>query len=441
MELNTKKNILKIVKQKGIKFIKIWFVDILGQLKSFTITERELERALEEGMGVDGSSIEGFARIHESDLLAIPDPSTFVILPWRVEVPTARMFCDILNPDRTSYEGDTRYILKKNLALAKELGYTFYVGPELEYFYLKNEHSTEILDEGGYFDYVPRDEALDLRRDTMLYLEKMGIHVEYSHHEVSASQHEIDLLYTDALKMADNVLTYKVTVKHVAWSKNLYATFMPKPIFGINGSGMHVHQSLFKNDKNAFFSNKKPYYLSDTAKHYLAGLLKHIPEITVVLNQWVNSYKRLVPGYEAPAYICWGHINRSALVRMPMSKPGKEKSVRIELRSPDPACNPYLAFSLMLAAGLKGIKEKYELTEPVEDDIYTMADKEREKNGIKSLPGSLMEALSLFEKSKLARECLGEHIFEKFIENKKIEWNEYRTQVTDYEIKKYLPIL
>lgn len=443
MGKKTVKDVLKVVKEKKIKFIKLWFVDILGQLKSFAITDRELECAFSEGMGFDGSSIEGFARIYESDLVALPDPSTFEILPWRTdeEVTVARMFCDILNPDRTPYDGDTRYILKKNLELAKKLGFTFYVGPELEYFYFKNDKSPEILDEGGYFDYVPLDEAQDLRRDTILILEKMGIYVEYSHHEVAPSQHEIDLKYTDALTMADNVMTYKLVVKQVAYSKGVYASFMPKPIFGINGSGMHTHMSLFKGEKNAFFNANDKYHLSDIAKYFIAGVLMHVKEITAVTNQWVNSYKRLVPGYEAPVYISWARRNRSALVRVPMYKPGKEKATRIELRFPDPACNPYLAFSVMLKAGLEGMKSRYKLPEPLEKDIYGLSEEEMKKDGVETIPGSLIEAIDITENSKLVKDALGEHIFNKFIENKKIEWDRYRTQVTGYEIEKYLPIL
>lgn len=434
--------VLKTVEEKNVKFINLWFVDILGNLKSFTITPRELPGAFKEGMGFDGSSIEGFARIYESDLIAKPDPATFAIVPWRPQDEcVGRMFCDILNPDGTPYDGDTRYILKKNLEKAKKLGYTFYVGPELEYFYFKSDRAPEIIDEGGYFDYLPLDLARDLRRQTILYLEKMGIKVEYSHHEVAPSQHEIDLRYTDALTMADNVMTYKVVVKQVAWANNLYASFMPKPIAGVNGSGMHTHQSLFQGEKNAFFDKNDKYHLSTVAKHYIAGILKRVSEICVVTNQWVNSYKRLVPGYEAPVYISWARRNRSALIRVPMYKPGKEEATRIELRFPDPACNPYLAFSVMLAAGLDGIKNKYPLPEPVEKDIFHMEEEERQKEGIKSLPGSLIEAIEYAEKSDLLKETLGEHIFTKLMENKKIEWDMYRTQVTGYEIEKYLPLL
>jgi len=435
--------VLKTVKEQKVKFIKIWFVDILGQLKSFTITDRELIGAFAEGMGFDGSSIEGFARIYESDLVAKPDPETFEILPWHSEDEgkLARMFCDILTPEGKPYPGDTRYVLKKNLAEAKKLGYTFYLGPELEYFYFKSDKAAEILDEGGYFDFVPLDEAHDLRRETISVLEKMGIKVEYAHHEVAPSQHEIDLRFAEALTMADYVMTYKVVVKQVAYAKGVYATFMPKPIAKVNGSGMHTHMSLSKDGKNAFFTVNDKYYLSEVAKHFVAGVLHHVKEICAVTCQWVNSYKRLIPGYEAPVYISWAQMNRSALIRVPMYKPGKEEATRIELRFPDPACNPYLAFSVMLAAGLEGIKNKYPLSKPIEEDIFRLTEEERKQKNIESLPGSLIEAIEFAEKSDLLRRTLGEHIFNKFIENKKIEWDMYRTQVTGYEIEKYLPIL
>jgi len=437
-----KKDVLELVKKYDVRFIRFWFVDILGQLKSFAVHADELETAFEEGMGFDGSSIKGFARIDESDMVAIPDPTTFVLLPWRPkEKAVARMFCDIYNPDGTPYQGDPRYALKRALEKMKKMGFTnFYLGPELEFFYFKSDKAPEILDTGGYFDY-PLDAAEDLRRDTILALESMGIHVEYSHHEVAPSQHEIDLRYADALEMADIVVTYRVTVKEIAKKYGVYATFMPKPIFGVNGSGMHVHQSLFIGDKNAFFDPKDPYHLSDVAKHYTAGLLKHIKEITLVLNQWINSYKRLVPGYEAPVYICWARRNRSALIRIPMYKPGKEKATRIELRSPDPACNPYLAFAAMLTAGLKGIENKYPLPDPVEKDVYHMDPEERKKLGIEELPGSLIEAIEYAEKSEVLKEALGEHIFTQLITSKKKEWDDYRIRVTEYEIEKYLPIL
>ena len=439
----TNKDILKLVKEKNVKFIRLWFTDVLGFLKGFAISPSELEGALEEGMGFDGSSIEGFARIEESDMIAKPDPDTFEILPWRAgeEYSVARMFCDIYEPSGKPFEGDPRFVLKRNLEKAKKLGFTYNVGPELEYFYFKDSKKPEPLDNGGYFDLVPLDVAQDLRRDTIFTLQALGITVEYSHHEVAASQHEIDLRYTDALTMADNVMTYRLVVKEIARQHGVYATFMPKPIFGINGSGMHVHQSLFKGDKNAFFEKGAKYHLSDIGKTYTAGILKHAPEITAITSQWVNSYKRLVPGYEAPVYICWANMNRSALVRIPMYKPGKEKATRIEYRSPDPSCNPYLAFSVMLAAGLEGISKKYKLAEPANDNIYHMSEEEKAKAGINSLPEDLLEAIKIAEKSKLIKECLGDKVFEYFIRNKKMEWNEYKAQVSQYEIDKYLPIL
>ncbi|MGA1875737.1 MAG: type I glutamate--ammonia ligase [bacterium] len=439
-----KEYILKAVKDQEIRFIRLWFTDILGSLKSFSINADELENAFDGGMGFDGSSIQGYARIDESDMIAMPDPSTFCILPWRSEggVSVARMFCDIYEPDGTPYKGDPRGTLKRNLQRAAELGYTFFVGPELEYFYFKSsEGMPEVLDRGGYFDLTPLDLASDLRKETVLTLEEMGIGVEYSHHEVAPSQHEIDLRYTDALTMADSAMTYRLVVKEVAMKHGLYATFMPKPLYGQNGSGMHTHQSLFKGDRNAFFDPEDTYQLSQMAKSYIAGILKHAPEFTSVICQWVNSYKRLVPGYEAPVYISWARRNRSTLVRVPMYKPGREKSTRIELRCPDPACNPYLAFSVMLAAGLEGVEKGYELEEPIEEDIFEMTPAERKERGIESLPGDLYEAVCLTEKSELVKRTLGEHIFEKFIENKKIEWEQYRTYVTTYEINRYLPIL
>jgi glutamine synthetase len=442
MVTKDKEYVLKMVRENDVKFIRLWFTDILGFLKSFAITVEELEGAFSEGMGFDGSSIQGFARIDESDMIAMPDPNTFCILPWRPrEHSVARMFCDILEPDGSPYKGDPRWVLRRNLKRAADLGYTFYVGPELEYFYFKNSQGTEILDSGGYFDLTPLDAASDLRRETVLALEDMGIGVEYSHHEVAPSQHEIDLRYADALSMADYAMTYRLVVKEIAMKHGVYATFMPKPLFGQNGSGMHTHQSLFKGDKNAFFDPKDQYHLSAVGKYYIAGILKYAPEICSVLSQWVNSYKRLVPGYEAPVYISWARRNRSTLVRVPMYKPGKEKATRIEFRCPDPACNPYLAFAVMLAAGLKGIEEKCPIPEPIEEDIFEMSEERREKLGIKSLPGSLYEALLLTEKSELVRETLGDHIFEKFIANKNIEWDKYRIHVSQFELERYLPIL
>ncbi len=439
----SKEYVLKMAKDHDVKFIKMWFTDTLGFLKSFAITREELEQALEDGMGFDGSSIEGFARIDESDMVAMPDPDTFQLLPWRPREhrAVARMFCDVLKPGGEPFEGDPRYVLKWNLKRAADMGYTYYVGPELEYFYFKDSKGTETLDEGGYFDMVPLDAATDLRRETVLILDEMGIGVEYSHHEVAPSQHEIDMRYTDALTMADNVMTYRLVVKQVAIQNGVYATFMPKPVFGINGSGMHVHQSLFKGDKNAFFDPSDKYNLSKVAKSFIAGLLKHAPEITLVCNQWVNSYKRLVPGYEAPVYLSWARRNRADLIRVPEYKPGMEKATRIEFRSPDPACNPYLAFSVMLAAGLDGIEKGYEPPEPVEENVYEMTDEERKKKNISTLPASLHEAIQLCEKSQLVRKALGEHVFYAFLKNKKIEWDQYRIHVTEYETNKYLPIL
>jgi glutamine synthetase len=449
----SKEYVLKMAKEHDVKFIRLWFTDILGMLKSFAITVEELEGALEEGMGFDGSSIEGFARIDESDMMALPDPDTFQLVPWRPKEhhAVARMFCDIKMPGGEPFEGDPRYILKRNLKRAADLGYTYYVGPELEYFYFAfkkdangkdtREPTTEPLDQGGYFDMVPLDAATDMRRDTVLTLEQMGIGVEYSHHEVAASQHEIDMRYTDALTMADSVMTYRLVVKQIALKHGVYATFMPKPVFGINGSGMHVHQSLFKNGKNAFFDTKDSYHLSKLAKNYVAGLLKHAPAITAITSQWVNSYKRLVPGYEAPVYLSWARRNRSDLIRVPEYKPGKENATRIEYRSPDPACNPYLTFSVMLAAGLDGIEKGLEPPTPVEENVYEMTEEERKHRGIGTLPASLWEAIQLTEQSEVVKKALGDHVFDAFIKNKTIEWDQYRTQVTDYEIKKYLPIL
>jgi len=437
-----KEYVLKMAKEHDVKFIRMWFTDILGFLKSFTITVEELEGALEEGMGFDGSSIEGFARIDESDMMAFPDPDTWCLIPWRPKEhrAAARMFCDIVKPTGEPFEGDPRYVLKRMLKRAADEGYTFYVGPELEFFYFKNDSCTEMLDKAGYFD-LTADAATEYRRDTVITLEEMGIGVEYSHHEVAGSQHEIDMRYTDALTMADNVMTYRLVAKQTAQKYGVHATFMPKPVFGVNGSGMHVHQSLFKGDSNAFFEKDAPYHLSKLARSYVAGLLNHAPEITSVCNQWVNSYKRLVPGYEAPVYVSWAQRNRSDLIRIPEYRVGREKSTRIELRSPDPACNPYLAFTVMLAAGLDGIEKGLDAPEPVEQNVYEMSEEERLRRGIGMLPGSLQEAIQLTEQSALVKDALGDHVFENFIANKKIEWDQYRIQVTNYEIDRYLPIL
>jgi glutamine synthetase len=434
--------VLRTVEERGIRFIRLWFTDVLGFLKSFAITPEELEKAFAEGISFDGSSIDGFSRIQEADMIARPDPSTFAILPWRPEENgVARIFCDIHTIDGEPFAGDPRYVLRRNLAKAAEMGFTFYVGPEIEFFYFKSPQSPELLDNGGYFDLTPHDVARDFRRKTILALEQLGIPVVFSHHEVSPSQHEIDLRYTDALTMADAVMSYRLTVKEVAMEHGYYATFMPKPIEGINGSGMHTHLSLFDGDQNAFFEESDEYQLSKVAKGFIAGLLAHASEITAVTNQWVNSYKRLVPGYEAPVYICWGRQNRSALVRIPVFKAGKEGSCRIEFRSPDPSCNPYLAFSVMLAAGLAGIQGNYDLPPEASDNIYEMSDGERRALGIETLPENLHEAILRMEQSELVAEALGEHVFEFFIRNKKQEWDSYKAQVTPYELKRYLPML
>jgi len=438
-----KKEVLQIVKKKHVKFVRLWFTDILGFLKSFAITIRELEGALEEGMGFDGSSIAGFARIDESDMVAKPDPSTFRIFPWKSnDHLVAVMFCDVLEPNGNPYQGDPRWVLKKNLEKAFRMGYTFNVGPELEFFYFqKSTGKPEPLDSGGYFDLTPLDMASDLRKQTVMALEEMGVQVEYCHHEAAPSQHEIDLKYTDALSMADNTMIYRLIVKEVALKNNVYASFMPKPLFGVNGSGMHTHQSLFKGKRNAFFDLRDKNHLSPIAKHYIAGLMKHAKEITLVTNQWVNSYKRLVPGYEAPVYISWAQKNRSDLIRIPVYKPGKELATRVEYRSPDPACNPYLAFAVMLAAGLEGIEKKYPLRDPVERNVYVMGEEERRKYRIESLPEDLWEAIKTTEQSELVRKALGDDLFYKFIENKRMEWERFRAQVTDYELEQYFAIL
>jgi len=442
-KVTTKEDVLRVVKEQGVRFVRLWFTDVLGFLKTVEITASQLEDALHDGAGFDGSSVEGYARIEESDMIAMPDPSTFAILPWRANDggPIARMFCDVLTPEGEHYEGDPRWALKRNLQRAERLGYVYNTGPELEYFYFKDSKDTVRLDEGGYFSLTQHDVASNLRRDTVLALEAVGIRVEYSHHEVAPSQHEIDLRYSDALTMADAAMTYRLIVKEIAAKHGLYATFMPKPIFGENGSGMHVHQSLFKGDRNVFFDARDAYHLSPVGRSFIAGLLRHAREICAVVAQWVNSYKRLVPGYEAPVYVAWARRNRSSLVRVPMYKPGKEKATRAEFRCPDPACNPYLAFAVMLAAGLRGVEEKYELPEPVEEDIFEMTEAERARRGIRALPGSLAEAIAETEKSELVREALGGHIFEKFVANKKIEWDRYRIHVSRYEIENYLSIL
>jgi glutamine synthetase len=438
-----KEQVLKTARDNDVKFVRLWFTDILGRVKSFAITDEELEGALENGMGFDGSSITGYQDIEESDMVAMPDPKTFRILPWRPkEKAVGRMICDIILPGGKPYEGDPRYALRLALKRMEKMGFDhYYVGPELEYFYFKNSAVPEILDHGGYFDLTTLDVASDLRRDTVLALESMGIPIEYSHHEVGTSQHEIDMRYTDALDMADHVITYRVVVKEIAAKHGVYATFMPKPIFGQNGSGMHTHQSLFKGDKNAFFSPDDEDNLSDVAKKFMAGQLRHAREMCSVFAQWVNSYKRLVPGYEAPVYIAWSKRNRSALIRVPQYHPGKEKAVRAEFRPPDPACNPYLTFAVMLHAGLDGIEDTYELPQPLDKNLYDLSEEDRKKAGIESLPDSLGEAVSITENSDFVRKAVGDHIFTRFIELKKKEWEDYRIQVTPYELSNLLPVL
>jgi glutamine synthetase len=439
----SKEEILKLIDENKVKYIRLWFTDILGQLKGMSITRSEIEHVLEEGQGFDGSSVEGFVRIEESDLVAMPDLKTFRILPWSInDEKVALVICDVLNPDGTPFVGDPRYVLRKTLSRIAEKGWTFYCGPEIEYFYFAGKDNPTPLDQGGYFDYSTVSVGTKMRKTAATALEAMGIPVECTHHEVAPSQHEIDLRYQEALVMADFVMFYRLTIKELAFREGYHATFMPKPLFGENGSGMHTHQSIFENNRNTFFDPKEEkYHLSKEAKHYIGGVFRHVKEICLVLSQWVNSYKRLVPGYEAPAYISWGTRNRSALIRIPEYKPGKEKATRIELRSPDPACNPYLAFALMLAAGLKGIEEKIEPPAPVEKDIFRLSDSERKKLSIDCLPGSLEEAIGEFEKSKLAKEVLGEHVFYSLIANKKEEWDNYRIHVSQYEIDKYLPWL
>ena len=440
-----KKEVIKLVKELGVKFIRLWFTDVLGFLKCLTITRSELEKALEEGMGFDGSSIEGFARIQESDMVALPDPLTFQILPWYPkEERVARMFCDIIEPrSGRPFPGDPRYVLKKIVTKARKKGYIYHVGPELEFFYFRNNKGTEILDAAGYFDLTPLDMPSNMKKQTITALESMGVQVEYAHHEVAPSQHEIDLRHKDALTMADNVMTYRVVVKEIAQRNGAYATFMPKPIQTENGSGMHIHQSLMsvKTGKNAFFDKKNKYHLSKIARCFIAGQLKHAREVTSVINQWVNSYKRLIPGFEAPVYISWAQMNRSALIRVPVYKPGDEMATRAEIRSPDPACNPYLAFAALLAAGLEGIEKDYQLPSPVPHNLYEMSEEKRAELGIKSLPEDLLDAIRITEKSEFLKRALGDEVFSFFIRNRKEEWDKYKSQVTEYELKRYLPIL
>jgi glutamine synthetase len=432
-----------LVADHDLRFIRFWFTDILGQLKSFAVNKDELDDAFEGGMGFDGSSITGFNAIEESDMIAMPDATTFAVLPWRPEESgVGRVFCDIVTPDRQPYEGDPRQVLRRALARAEEMGFeAFNVGPELEFFLFRDDHGTEPLDRGGYFDLTTLDAGSDVRRDIVLALDRLGIHVEYTHHEVGPSQHEIDMRYAPALKMADDCMTYRITVKEYAMKYGWHATFMPKPIFNENGSGMHTHQSLFKDGRNAFYDEEDQYFLSDTAKCFIAGQLKHAREISSIFAQWVNSYKRLVPGYEAPVYCAWSRRNRSALVRVPLYHPGKEQATRMELRCPDPACNPYLTFSALLMAGLEGIEKGYELPEPMEKNLYHLSPDERKRLGIEQLPETLGEAIELTAESELVLKTLGEHMFNRFVEIKRQEWEEYRVQVTQWELDRYLSVL
>jgi glutamine synthetase len=414
----------------------------LGQLKSFAISPVELEGAFEEGMRFDGSSIDGFSRVQESDVLAKPDPNSFEILPWADGVGTsARVFCDIVNLDGSPFEGDPRQVLRRNLNKARDKGFSFYAAPEMEFFYFADSDSAQPprpLDQASYFDLTTADVATDLRQRTIHTLEAMGIPVEYSHHEDAPSQHEIDLRYTDALTMADSVMTFRLVVKEVALEAGVHATFMPKPLTGVQGSGMHTHFSLFEGDTNAFYDPGDERNLSKVARDFIAGLLHHAKEITAVTNQWVNSYKRLVVGYEAPIYNAWARNNRSVIVNVPPIKQGKAESARLEFRAPDASCNPYLAFSVILAAGLRGIEKEYPLAEETVTNLYQLTDSERMAEGIDTLPQSLSDALDEMERSDLVAEALGEHVFEWFIRNKRNEWMEYKTHVTQFELDRYL---
>ncbi|GAB2660499.1 type I glutamate--ammonia ligase [Kribbella swartbergensis] len=439
--------VLRALEERDVRFVRLWFTDVLGFLKSVAVAPAELEGAFAEGIGFDGSAIEGLARVTEADMLAKPDPSTFQILPWRGEtMGTARMFCDISMPDGSPSYADPRYVLKRALSKAADLGFTFYTHPEIEFYLFKKlvegtGREPEPVDSSGFFDHTPQGVGNDFRREAITMLESMGISVEFSHHEGGPGQQEIDLRYADALSTADNIMTFRVVVKEVALSQGIYASFMPKPLSEHPGSAMHTHMSLFEGDRNAFFEGGAQYQLSKTGRAFIAGLLRHADEITAVTNQWVNSYKRLAAGGEAPSYVCWGHNNRSALVRVPLYKPHKGQSSRVEFRSLDSAANPYLAFALMLAAGLKGIEEGYELPREAEDDVWSLTDRERRALGIKPLPSSLAEAISAMEDSELVAETLGEHVFDFFLRNKRAEWQDYRRQVTPFELNKLLPVL
>ena len=440
---DSRKRVLGRIEKEKIEFVLLWFTDIEGHLKSFAVTPSEIGAALDDGMGFDGSSITGFNAIEESDMVAIPDPETFQLMPWREgETRVARMICDIVTPDGNPYEGDPRYVLRRALERMTSLGFdTFNVGPELEYFLFRDDKGTETLDEGGYFAMTTMDAASELRQETVRALESMGIPIEYVHHEVGPSQHEIDMRFSDALSMADHTVTYRLIVKEIAKKAGFHATFMPKPIFGENGSGMHTHQSLFKDGRNAFFDGDDEWNLSAAGKAFIAGQLRHARELSAVFAQWVNSYKRLVPGYEAPVYVAWSRRNRSALIRIPLYKPGAEQATRAEIRCPDPACNPYLTFAALLHAGLEGIEQGYELPEPMETNLYHLTPEQRKERGIVSLPETLGEAVDALAGSALVRKALGPHIFDRYVELKRAEWDEYRVQLTEWELKKYLSVL
>ncbi len=436
-----RKQVLEQVKSENVRYIHLWFTDLEGHLKSFSITLDELEGALDDGMGFDGSSITGFNPIEESDMVAIPDPKTFQLMP-NGDVKVARMICDIVTPDGEPYEGDPRYVLKRALERMKAMGFdTFNVGPELEYFLFEDDQGTKPLDEGGYFAMTALDAAWELRNSTIEALESMGIPIEYVHHEVGPSQHEIDMRYANALDMADHTITYRLIVKELAKKAGYHATFMPKPLFGENGSGMHTHMSLFTDGRNAFFDADDEWSLSAVGKAFIAGQLQHAREISAVFAQWVNSYKRLVPGYEAPVYVAWSRRNRSALIRIPLYKPGKEQATRAEIRCPDPACNPYLTFAALLHAGLEGIEKGYELPAPMEQNLYNLTAEQRRERGIVALPETLGEAVDELATSELARRALGQHIFDAYVKIKREEWDEYRIQLTQWEMEKYLAVL
>jgi glutamine synthetase len=435
--------VLERIAAEKVDFVLFWFTDIEGHLKSFAITPSEVEGALDDGMGFDGSSISGFNAIEESDMVAIPDPTTFQLMPHSEGGSTvARMICDVVTPDGKPYEGDPRYVLRRALERMESLGFdTFNVGPELEYFLFQDNTGTKTLDEGGYFAMTTLDAATELRQETIHALESMGIPVEYAHHEVGPSQHEIDMRFASALDMADHTITYRLIVKEIAAKNGVYATFMPKPIFGENGSGMHTHQSLFSNGRNAFFDADDKWHLSDVGKAFIAGQLRHAREIAGVFAQWVNSYKRLVPGYEAPVYVAWSQRNRSALIRIPLYKPGSEQATRAEIRCPDPACNPYLTFAVLLQAGLEGIEKGYELPDPMETNLYHLTPEQRRERGIVSLPETLGEAIDALAQSELVRNALGPHIFDRYVELKRKEWDDYRVQLSEWELERYLSVL